>query len=315
MSEEKSYLIKVPVFTTEMVEKENDLFGETYSELISAVKKKIEEFVGTLMLENRDKTQYTVIDNIAYSEHLIGDIPCLLLRICAYTTNLLDGYYEANERHQFERESRIGSDNNFVLIYPVIAGVESNRYIRYFLLLVYEDPNKDSSSNLIKIAKIVAKKVLSIPTKNIKPQVVLDELSKMSTIPELQVKYYGISHSENDVDVKFREYLQAGKVKREKAQYFKDMPFDLVPDLLQENDDNRDYQTWKIKFNIGKKEYKLTKERKEAGELYKETAEKVFNTSIGITQSELDSNKIYQPDFIIEKLGPVVTNYLVSEVE
>ena len=94
------------------------------------------------------------------------------------------------------------------------------------------------------------------------------------------------------------------------------MPFDLINDLLQETDDTGDYQTKKTIFHIGKKEYRITKDlRKEAEELYKETAEKVFNTSIGITQSELDGNKIYQPDFIIEKLGPVVTNYLASEIE
>lgn len=318
MSEEKekSYVIKVPVFTTEMVVKGNVLFGETYSDLISAVKQKIEEYDGNLIFENKNKTQKTVINNITFSEHTIWETPCLLLKISAYTTNLLDGYYEVGERYQFEKEDKIGSDNNYVLIYPVITGLETHNYTRYFLLLVYEDPNKDNSSNLIRITKVVAKQVLSTPVKNIKPQTVLDELSQIRFIPELHVKYYGITNSENDVDVKYREYLQTGSIKKAKAQCFKDMPFDLINDLLQETDDTGDYQTKKTIFHIGKKEYRITKDlRKEAEELYKETAEKVFNTSIGITQSELDGNKIYQPDFIIEKLGPVVTNYLASEIE
>ena len=57
MSEEKekSYVIKVPVFTTEMVVKGNVLFGETYSDLISAVKQKIEEYDGNLILRTRIK--------------------------------------------------------------------------------------------------------------------------------------------------------------------------------------------------------------------------------------------------------------------
>ena len=315
MSKEKSYVIKVPVYTTEMVEKESPLFGENYHGLVRAVQKKVEEYVGGLSIENKNKTYKTVINNIDASEHKIGDIPCLLLKISAYTTNLQDGYFEAAERFQFEKENKIGSDNNYFLIYPVIIGLESHRYVRYFLLLVYVDPNKNIS-DLIKIVKGVAKKVLCVPVKNIKPQGVLNELSQMRTIPELEIVYTGISNSDNDVEVKYREYLQRGSVKRTKSQYFKDMPFDLTNDLLQDTDDSGDYQKKKTIFRIGKNEYRITRDlRNEAEEHYKETAEKVFNTSIGITQSELDSNKIYQPDFIIDKMGDVIANYMASEEE
>jgi ATP-binding cassette subfamily B protein len=47
---------------------------------------------------------------------------------------------------------------------------------------------------------------------------------------------------------------------------------------------------------------------------YSETAEKVFNAAIGITQSELENNTIYQPDYIIHKLSGVISNYVSSEM-
>ena len=314
-SEEKTYKIQVPVFSSEIVEEGNVLFGDTYQNLIDAIKRKVLNYKRHLAFDNRNKTQKTVINSITYTEHVIGDRPCLLLRISAYSTNLFDGYFEANERYQFEKENRIGTDNNFVLIYPIITGLETHNYTRYFLLLVYDDPNKEDSGQLIRITKYIAKDVLSIPIKNIKPQAVIEELSKIRNVPELQVKYYGIYNSENDVDVKYQEYLSGGQVKKSKIHNYKNMPFEVISELLAENDETGEYQTKRTVLKIGKKEYRITKDlRKEAKEQYSETAEKVFNAAIGITQSELENNTIYQPDFIVNKLSVVISNYIASEI-
>ena len=312
---EKSYKIQVPVFSTEIIEEGNVLFSDTYQNLISAIKQKLNDYDGRLSFENRNKTQRTVVSNINCTEHTIGGIPCILLQISAYSTNLFDGYFEDEERHQFEKENRIGSDNNFVLIYPVITGLESHNYTRYFLILVYDDPNKEDSNHLIRIAKYIAKDILSIPVKNIKPKTVLDELRNVGNIPELQVKYYGIYNSENDVDVKFQEYLVGGRIKKSKTNNYKNMPFEMISDLLAETDDSGEYQTKRTIFRIGKKEFRITRQLiKDAEEQYSETAEKVFNAAIGITQSELENNTIYQPDYIVNKLSGVISNYVSSEM-
>lgn len=312
---EKSYKIQVPVFSTEIIEEGNVLFSDTYQNLISTIKQKLNDYDGRLSFENRNKTQRTVVSKINCTDHTIGDIPCILLQISAYSTNLFDGYFEDEERHQFEKENRIGSDNNFVLIYPVITGLESHNYTRYFLILVYDDPNKEDSNHLIRIAKYIAKDILSIPVKNIKPKTVLDELRNVGNIPELQVKYYGIYNSENDVDVKFQEYLVGGRIKKSKTNNYKNMPFEMISDLLAETDDSGEYQTKRTIFRIGKKEFRITRQLiKDAEEQYSETAEKVFNAAIGITQSELENNTIYQPDYIIHKLSSVISNYVSSEM-
>lgn len=312
---EKSYKIQVPVFSTEIIEEGNVLFSDTYQNLISAIKQKLNDYDGRLSFENRNKTQRTVVSNINCTDHTIGGIPCILLQISAYSTNLFDGYFEDEERHQFEKENRIGSDNNFVLIYPVITGLESHNYTRYFLILVYDDPNKEDSNHLIRIAKYIAKDILSIPVKNIKPKTVLDELRNVGNIPELQVKYYGIYNSENDVVVKFQEYLVGGRIKKSKTNNYKNMPFEMISDLLAETDDSGEYQTKRTIFRIGKKEFRITRQLiKDAEEQYSETAEKVFNAAIGITQSELENNTIYQPDYIVNKLSGVISNYVSSEM-
>jgi hypothetical protein len=311
MAKEKSYNIKVPVYTTEIIEEDNCLFGITRAEMISAIKVKITNFQSELSFENRNKTKKTVISKITSTDHVLGDVPCLLLQISAYNTNLYDGYFEAEEKIEFQKDNKIGNDTNFMLIYPIINGITQSSYTRYFIILIYEDPNKDGGE-ILKISKNVVNKILSIPIQNIKLPTLLDELKAISTTPELQVRYFGMSNADNEVDVKFREYLQSGKIKRTKENSFKNMPFDTVQDLLNETDDSGEYQRREVKLIYGKKEYKISKELfNEAGETLRETAEKIYNATTSISQEELD--KIYNTDFIVEKIGAVLTNYLSTE--
>jgi hypothetical protein len=177
--------------------------------------------------------------------------------------------------------------------------------------LIYEDPTKDNGE-VIKIAKNVVNNILNIPIQNIKLPTILDEIKEISTIPELQIKYYGMYNAENDVDVKYREYLQSGKITKSKEDYFKNMPYQKLQDLLAEPDD-LEYQRKTTKLIIGKKEYKISKELiNEASEELKETAEKIFNMTTSITQDELD-NKIHNQDFVMEKLSAILANYLSNE--
>lgn len=78
-------------------------------------------------------------------------------------------------------------------------------------MLVYEDPTKDNGE-VCKLAKILVNKILNIPIENIKLPMIFDELKDICTIPELQIRYRSISDADNDVDVKYREFLQGGKL-------------------------------------------------------------------------------------------------------
>jgi hypothetical protein len=143
---------------------------------------------------------------------------------------------------------------------------------------------------------------------------ILEEIEKIKTIPELQIKYFAIYNSDNDVSVKYREYLQCEKIKKSKEDYFKNMPYQTVSELLAEPDDT-EYQRKETRLIIGKKEYKISKELiNEASDELKESAEKIFNMTISITQDEID-NKIHNQDFVVEKLNAVLINYLSNEQE
>lgn len=314
---EKSYVIKVPVYTTEMIENANDMFGGiSYEDMLNFLRKKINSFKenkGSIDFENRNKTRRTVINGIDFSEHKAGETSGILMQISAYSTNLYDGYLEAEEKINFKKDYKIGSETNFVMIYPVIKGIDRTNYLRYFIVLIYEDPTKNNEE-IAKIAKAVLNKVLNIPIANIKLPTILEELRSIGTIPELQIKYSAIYNHENDVDLKYREYLVSGKLKKQKEDNFKNMPIDKIEDLLNEPEEE-DYQKKEAKLIVGKKEYKISKELiNEADQTLKETAEKVFNATTSITENELN-NFVHDKEFIFSKLTPILENFLSTNNE
>jgi hypothetical protein len=311
---EKSYVIKVPVFTTTMKDDIEGIFGKnTYSDMLNSLKIKIKDFKSEYSFENRNKTKRTVISKISFTDFTLGERPCILLQISAFNTNIYDGYFEADEKIQIQRNDKLGNENYFVLLYPMIKGLKSQNYTNYFLVLIYEDPTKESGET-IKIAKHVVNKILNVPIQNIKLPTILEEIKQLSTIPELQIKYSALHNSDNDVDVKYREYSHTGKIKKLKEDHFKNMSPEKVSELLAEPDDP-EYQRKETKLIVGKKEYKISRELiNEADKELKETAEKIFNMQIGITQDELD-NKVHEQDFVIEKLKVVLADYLSNEQE
>ena len=312
---EKSYKIKIPIFTTEIVGDSDGIFGRiTYSDMIEDLKSKINSIQSESSFDNRNKTKKTVISKVNFTEHTIGDVPSLLLQISAYSTNITDGYFEATEKIAIQKDNKLGSETNFVLIYPIIKGIDSQNFTRHFLVVMYEDPTKDNGY-VLKIGKIVVNQLLGIPIQNLKLPTILDELKSLKEIPELQIKYYGTRYDENEIDVKYQEFYQSGKITKSKEDFFKNMPFEKVEEIINEPC-GEEYQTKTTKVFWGKKEYRISKEMvqniKEAKEELKETAEKIFNMSAPITQIELDEKSVHNQDFIIEKLSGALSNYLSS---
>ena len=311
-SKPKTYNIKMPVFTTHMMDYvEGFLKRVTYDEMISYLKGKLANYTLPISSDNRNKTKKTVISKIIPSDVKIGDVPALLLQINAFNTNLYDGYFEGSERIQFTRDNKIGSESNFVLFYPRINGLSPGHYTCYFLMLAYEDPTKDSGE-VSKLAKIVAKQILNVPVQNIKISMILDELKSIGDIPELRIKYYSLTESDNNVDVKYASYLTKTSLKREEIRNFKNMPFTTMESLISDSSEDGNYQKKEITILGGKKEYKISKQLiAEAGEELSETAEKIFNAITAITQDELE-HKIHNRDFIIEKMSSVISNYIAG---
>lgn len=306
----KIYNIKIPVYTTSMMDQEECMFERvSYPEMIQFLKNRLSKFTFPISSDNRNKTKKTVVSKITPKEVYIGDIPALLLQINAFNTNLYDGYFEGSEKIRITRDNKIGSDSNYVMFYPRIGGLTEKKYTCYFLMLVYEDPTKDSGE-VSRLAKIVASKILNVPVQNIKLPMILQELKSIGEIPELSVKYYSITEAENNVDIKYASYLDRTKLKKEEFRNFKNMPFETMQEMIADTSEDGNYQKKEISIFHGKREYKISKQLiSEAGEELSETAEKIFNATSAITHKELEE-KLHVLDFIIDKMSAVISNYI-----
>ena len=306
-----SFEIKIPVYSSELIGEEQGLFaGPSYHDMIRYVHNKISTFQENLpkiSKNKRNKLMTTEVADIKYFDFTIGPVPVVLVQVSAYNTNLLDGYVETEKKITLQQDHKLGSDNNFFLLYPRILGLDPNTFQRQWLVFVYEDPNKENSQ-LVGTVKLVLKKIFDISTVNIKLSALLETLREIGTIQELNLKFTSMIHNENEIDVKLRPYLVESKLQKKRDEYFENVPFNETEEIISESENDEEYQKKEIRFKVGRREYKFTRERKEAEEKIKETVEEIFNTRIAIKKADL--NNLYKPEYIMEKMIPVVQSYL-----
>ncbi|BDD03737.1 hypothetical protein [Aureibacter tunicatorum] len=324
--------IKVPVYSSVLesnISLENGLDYDTRSldDMVNSIIRSIEPYAENKLqikpLFNRNKTYKTVVQDLKPYKYLIkGKDPCVLLQFTAYTTNHFDGFLETQEDQKIElkKKHKLGSDYHFLLIYPVIHGKTKKNFKYHYLILIYEDPHKDSNL-IMKASKQLIKKVLELDINNIKKKEIFDELEKGNTliVPQFNMKFSSIvvDPDTDEVDLEHVEYLYNHKKATDIVKEYVQIPLNNVKSIIEkafENSKADKFNFYKkvYKLIVGKTEYRIKLEQlyqDENKELIKDTYEKIFNSSIEITEDELSDN-IYDHEFILEKLSPIISNYV-----
>lgn len=316
-TDEKYYDIKVPVFVTEKVE-----LGEpspinpmpTYDSLIGNVKKKIEEYHALpqkISNSRKTKTIKKEVSTITYTEHQSEDIPMLLLKISAGITNLKDGFFYNGEKQNFNEKDLIGSDNNFMLLYPYIEGITSKSF--RWIVLVYEDPNKEVA-DILETAKLTLK-YLGIEVKNVKLETILQDLSRTKNDIDVELAVRTLKIKEEAPHSDLTKYVVSYSANKE-YNYLLKVPIAELKEMIKSGVKrfiSAGSNNVLVKYLITKdrKEYKISHQLviQEGKERIKQVAEEIFNYKIRIYEEDLESN-VYQPSFVKEKLLSVLTNYL-----
>ncbi|GAB4029631.1 hypothetical protein [Spirosoma jeollabukense] len=311
--EQKSIKIKIPVYVSELTEKPTGLFGAiTQHEMIDKIKKNIDDFNREAIIlksKRKNKTFEKGIQGISYEEIKINTEPTLLLKITAFNTNYSDGYFEKDNKIEFTRESKIGSENNFVLIYPLIEGNDFHSFRYQWVILIYEDPNKESS-DIISSAKIALSKILKIKIKNIKLKSALEAIEREETIPDVIIRVSSVDYDyESDMPI-FRTYLVGSQTRIITESHYKDLPAESAINLISTSAlKNVAFRAVK-RFIKGKKEIKFTQySNEEVGDSIKQMVEEIYNSETEITEEDLKNN-IYNINFIMNTMQPVLFEYL-----
>jgi hypothetical protein len=313
----QTYEIRIPVYASAPIVTNPKGFSDvTYGDMMAFIIKKIDEHNAVqkkIVSQQRKKTKQKEISNITYVHQSFNDTPALFVKMNAAITNLYDTYIERDELIELGKKDKVGSENNWLLLYPQIKGTDPNHYICYWLIFVYADPHKEFN-DITQSAKMFVRNILELKLKNIKTKDVLTELKKIGSTPELKVRFTYVALDGGDVEVKYQNYVVGGSFKKEKIARFVNMPFDCSEELISDESYKQEYQKKEIFVGIGKKEYKIVKQGQldDAKKRIEDAVEEMFNMSSPLAKEEIEPETLYNINFMTEKLKPVIENYLES---
>ncbi|WP_353102688.1 hypothetical protein [Myroides odoratus] len=296
--------IKIPIFSSEIKDMNNGLFEPLdYNALITHIKSKIKTFVDNKKTVNQagnNKVKKLEISNIEYTESAFQGVPILLLKITAYNTNLLDGFVETEEKREFKLTDKVGSEKNYMLIYPNIFGNSSSNFTYQYKFFVYDDPTK-VSQEIISICKLVTRKILDIPVRNIKLENILKELKLKRVLDDVEIHLSSQTDGIDETELNLHKYLISSKVSKTVKNNYKDIPIDEFENLIKTPQGSFIKRVFKIKEN--KKEYKITEELN----ILSKTIEEIFNSQYELTQADLE--KLFDEEFILKNLEYALTDF------
>lgn len=328
--EKKPYTVKVPVYATEI--KEGSF---TYEEVTTRLKQELDNYntntsIGRIAFNRSNKTQRKVIQKVEYFDYVYGEepniAPLLLLKTTSFNTNIHDAYTEDLDGtiRVLSDATKLVSEHNYMLFYPNFVGYEPKQKVNW-LIFICGDTNKNDT-DIVNTAKLVIGGVLHLSFVVIKPKDILNKLQKTS-IPVFQIRYIGVEKDISDANEKYSSYLIESKLKKDKKKTYKDIPLNSIEELLKEDFNHDEYQIREVELIQGKKKLKLVTKykgmtedeydefdtlQKEAQMLFDETAELTFTDSFELLESEEKAKKLHDKDFILNKLSPIIINYIAS---
>lgn len=238
----------------------------------------------------------------------------LLLQINAQKKNFGEDYIEIepNKQTPMTDAFKLGSNTYFVLLYPVVSNPIGSGKIRYYWnIFIYDDPNKDSD-DFLRLVKALMKELFREPIRNIKYKDFLDEIKEFKVLDNIAVEFSSIEDVDPGYKAKFGDWIIHSSLRKKRSLSLNSLPSDKFKELF-ESDDIEDVKITKKVFKItqGLKQYTLSRDVKKDAKTLQDkislSVESCFNESIELGDSDL--MHIYEEDFIIKKVCPIISNY------
>lgn len=208
---------------------------------------------------------------------------------------------------------KLGSRSYFFILYPVIVYEEQDTKIKTFWnVFVYDDPNKDSE-DFLKVVKNVLKDVLKEQVRNIKYKEFLEEIQGCSVLDNVAASVLTIEDVDQNYRAKYDEWIVNARLSKKQNISFKNLPSEQFQELYESQNVDDVHITRKVfKITQGFKQYTLKRERKQnvktLQDRFVNTVESCFNETITIGDGE--ENKIYDVDYIVNNVGPIIHKYI-----
>ena len=208
---------------------------------------------------------------------------------------------------------KLGSRSYFFILNPVIVYQEQDTKIKTFWnVFVYDDPNKDSE-DFLKVVKNVLKDVLKEQVRNIKYKEFLEEIQGCSVLDNVAASVLTIEDVDQNYRAKYDEWIVNARLSKKQNISLKNLPSEQFQELYENQNVDDVHITRKVfKITQGFKQYTLKRERKQNAKTLQDrfvnTVESCFNETITIGDGE--ENKIYDVDYIVNNVGPIIHKYI-----
>ena len=315
----KGYQIKVPVYVSEKMERDNNgaIFPTSNETLIEDAKVLISAYNSnpniTLTSDKRNKTTTIGIKSIDVEDISFNSDKCLLLKVTAFKTNLIDGYYQsANEEEKeirFKERDKICSDTYFFILYPLLnVQVENGlKFDVYWHIFIYEDPSK-TNDEMARIARLIMSKIMKAPIKNIKSEKMLADIRKYKLISEVEICLSVIADDDEGVPEYIQNYQFASKLKKEKKIKLSNMSAEDAISAFEDESFTHSYSKRQLRFTThNKRVFSVVQEFKDK---ISSALEDSFNYSIDVSEEDIKNGNIFKTETIKQNVEGIFTRYM-----
>ncbi|MHC2993867.1 hypothetical protein OB13_20640 [Pontibacter sp. HJ8] len=162
-------------------------------------------------------------------------------------------------------------------------------------------------------------KVLGIPVRNVKLAEVMDALKNEEVTQELRLKFSTLSFNPISRQPQFLSYFTHGTIKEQVEEVYQDVPYSQLREIMESVENVRQWININFRFRVKKREYKYIRTRTlkadvdETKAKIEKLVESVFNETCPLEENEMD--KVYDIDFIVSKLKPILLSYITNTNE
>lgn len=162
-----------------------------------------------------------------------------------------------------------------------------------------------------KLARHIMSKVINAPIRNVKSEKFLNDIRNTPQFTKVEISLHTYNEGEESEPDYVRKYQYESKIKRLKTLTL----YNVKPeDALSALEDTSDVcQNARRTLRFETHEQRVFSSVQEFREKLSHTFEDSFNYSVPVSRSDVSSKKIFEIDFIKEKMEGLFTRYLIPD--
>lgn len=301
--------IKIPAYISEPID-DSSVVYTSYKDMVDYITNKINNYNNSLKKFGqriKGKSIERQIVHINYSKLLDGERDIILLKIVEQKTGYTDLEVDGSKNTPVGFNDKLKSKYNCAILYPNIDSIGDKKYNNW-LTFVYIDPGK-VDSDVINTVKSVLENVLGLKIKNLKKKAA-NELIRKSIVTKLTAQYVNVKN--NNESLKIKGHQVSATIKEIKNFVYDNVSSEDLDVYVNSHDDAIPYVERKITVTLANNQNLRYIHKKTEDEMtVKDVIEQMYNYETNIDMAEF--NKMYDDDFILEKVKNAVLDILGNE--